>query len=52
MPNWQKQLKFDPIALLLAFNDEALTYFAERDLLNEEVGSIQSSYRILRRFYG
>lgn len=40
MNTWQRQLRFDPIPLLLAHGDEALRYFVRRDLLEEEVEPI------------
>ena len=39
--NWRQQLKFDPISPLISCADEALQYFARRDLLGEQVGPVQ-----------
>ncbi len=55
MDNWRKQLRFDPLPPLLALGDEAIQYFARRDLLGEQVGSVQclwqlpGAQKILRR---
>jgi hypothetical protein len=37
--DWRRQLRFDPLPLLLASNNEALQYMVRRDLLDEQVGS-------------
>ncbi len=37
MKNWIKQLKYNPINLLIESNNAAITYFAKRDLLSENV---------------
>ena len=50
-----KQLKYDPIAPLLSSENEALRYFARRDLLGERVGPVSrlwqlpEAQRILRK---
>jgi Prenyltransferase and squalene oxidase repeat len=55
MANWLRQLKSDPIAPLLASGNEALQYFAKRDLLGEQVGPVNylwqlpEAQRILRK---
>lgn len=55
METWRRQLRFDPIPALLASEDEALQYFARRDLLDEATGSVSrvwqlpGAQRILRR---
>jgi len=38
--NWRDQLQFDPIPPLLASGNEALLYFARRDLLGEQTGAV------------
>jgi hypothetical protein len=43
---WQNQLKFDPLPPLCASSDEALLYFVRRDLLEQEVGSIQTLWQL------
>ena len=55
MDNWQRQLKFDPIAPLLSSGNEALQYFTKRDLLGDPVGPVSrlwelpEAQRILRK---
>ena len=55
MENWRQQFRVDPIPPLLSSADEALQYFARRDLLGEQVGSVQrlwslpAAQRILRK---
>lgn len=44
--SWQRTLKFDPLQPLLSSNDEALIYFARRDLLGEEPGAVQQLWTI------
>lgn len=46
MDNWRKQLKFDPLPPLLASENEAIQYFARRDLLGEQVGSPQGLWQL------
>ena len=55
MKTWTRQLKSDPTRPLLSSGDEALRYFARRDLLEEEVEPIRhvwqlsEAQRILRK---
>ena len=55
MSHWLQQLKYDPIAPLLSSGNEALRYFARRDLLGERVGPVDrlwelpEAQRILRK---
>lgn len=37
---WREQLRFDPLPPLLASGDEAVAYFARRDLLGEKAGPV------------
>jgi hypothetical protein len=46
MTDWRKQLKFDPVPILLASQNKALVYFAKRDLLNERVEPISSIWEL------
>jgi hypothetical protein len=46
MNDWQNQLKFDPLPPLLSSGDEALQYFARRDLLGESAGPIQHVWQL------
>ena len=46
MDNWRKQLKFDPLPPLLASENEAIQYFARRDLLGEQAGSPQGLWQL------
>jgi len=46
MTNFLKNLNFDPIPPILASGDEALIYFARRDLLGEEVGPVERLWQI------
>ncbi|HEY3320837.1 MAG TPA: hypothetical protein VGP72_10270 [Planctomycetota bacterium] len=41
MDRWRKQLRFDPLPALLASRDDALRYFARRDLLGERAGDVR-----------
>ncbi len=41
MQNWCEYLKVDPLPPLLSSGNQALLYFARRDLLGEDVGSVQ-----------
>jgi len=41
MNDWRKQLKYDPIPMLLSSENEAIQYLTKRDLLEEEVGSVK-----------
>ena len=55
LDNWRKKLRFDPVPPLLASEDEALRYFARRDLLGEDPGPVSRLWelpaprRILRK---
>jgi hypothetical protein len=55
MDKWLKQLKFDPLPALLSSENEAIQYFATRDLLVEQVGPVHllwqlpEAQRILRK---
>jgi hypothetical protein len=40
--SWLSLLNVNPLETLLGFQDEALTYFVRRDLLNEPAGPIQT----------
>ena len=46
MGDWQKQLWYDPLAPLLSSKNEALRYFASRDLLEERLESIESLWQL------
>ena len=46
MDNWQKQLKFDPLAPLLSSKNEAIQYFVRQDLLGEQVGPVQCLWQL------
>ncbi len=46
MDNWQKQLKYDPLPALLSSGNEAIRFFARRDLLNEQTGSVQPLWQL------
>jgi len=39
--NWRRQFRVDPVPPLLSSADEALLYFARRDLLGDKVGPVQ-----------
>ena len=55
MENWRKQFRFDPLPPLLSSGNEALQYWARRDLLGESVGPVHrlwqlpEAQRILRK---
>jgi hypothetical protein len=55
MDHWLSQLKYDPIAPLLSSGNEAIRYFARRDLLGERVDPVDrlwqlpEAQRILRK---
>ena len=40
--NWKLRLRIDPLPVLLRSGNEAIMYFTRRDLLNEEVGPVES----------
>jgi hypothetical protein len=42
MDDWQEQLSFNPIPALLGAGNQAITYFARRDLLGEDVAPIET----------
>lgn len=44
--NWQKQLRFDPVPALLSSENEAVKYFAKRDLLGEDPGSVYQLWQL------
>jgi hypothetical protein len=46
MENWRKQFRFDPLPPLLSSADQALQFFARRDLLGEEVGPACSLWQL------
>jgi squalene cyclase len=46
MENWQSRLSVDPLPLVLASGNEAISYFTRRDLLDEEVGPVQSLWEL------
>jgi len=45
---WLHQLRVDPLAALQASDNKALQYFVGRDLLAEEVGEVDSLWRLSR----
>jgi hypothetical protein len=55
MTDWRNQLKSDPLPPLLSSKNESLTYFVRRDLLDEQLASVELLWqrpevkRILRR---
>ena len=46
MTDWRENLKYDPLPMLLSSNIEAVKYFAKRDLLGEQVGSIEHLWEL------
>ena len=46
MTEWSKQFKFNPIHPLINSKNEAITYFTRRDLLGEEVKSIETLWKL------
>jgi len=46
MKGWCKKLKIDPIPTLLSTENIALLYFVKRDLLEENVGSIEELWEL------
>ncbi|HVN55457.1 MAG TPA: prenyltransferase/squalene oxidase repeat-containing protein [Anaerolineaceae bacterium] len=46
MDTWLKPLKFDPLPVLLNSGDEAVQYFARRDLLGKPVGSLSRIWQL------
>ncbi len=43
---WHAQLKFDPLPPLVSSGDEALVYFARRDLLEEDPGPVERLWQL------
>jgi hypothetical protein len=46
MEGWRRDLKFDPIPLLLSSGNEALIYFARRDLLDEDPAPVSRLWQL------
>ena len=46
MAHWRQALRFDPIPSLLSSGNEALGYFARRDLLDEDPGPVSRLWRL------
>ncbi len=46
MEAWQNQLEHDPIPSLLSAKNQALVYFARRDLLDEQAGPVDSLWQL------
>lgn len=46
MSQWQKRLRFDPLPPLLSSGNEALVYFARRDLLGEDAGPVHRLWQL------
>ncbi len=46
MHEWLQHLRIDPLSTLLASDDEALVYFARRDLLDHEVGPVAALWHL------
>lgn len=46
MNDWRVELKTDPLPVLLASGDEALSFFAQRDLLDEATGPLQHLWEL------
>ncbi len=46
MSDWLQQLKSDSIAPPLSFGNEALRYFAKRDLLGGRVGPVDRLWQL------
>ena len=44
--NWKTRLTFNPLSHLLASPNKAIVYFTQRDLLNEDVGLIESLWEL------
>jgi len=43
---WQNRLKYDPLYHLVSSGNKALAYFAKRDLLEEEVDTIETLWQL------
>jgi len=46
MENWLYLFDFDPLPPLLSSGKQAIQYFAKRDLLGEEAGSINDLWQL------
>ncbi|HSD85787.1 MAG TPA: adenosine deaminase, partial [Anaerolineae bacterium] len=46
METWRKQFKFDPLPPLLSSNNEAVQYFAHRDLMGKRVGPVNQLWQL------
>ncbi|MCL5985430.1 MAG: hypothetical protein M1371_02560 [Actinobacteria bacterium] len=46
MERWEKELRVDPIPVLLSSNNTAIDFFARRDLLYENTGSIETLWEL------
>lgn len=46
MQTWRNQLKFDPLPPLLATNNAAIRYFAQRDLAGEDVPPVETLWQL------
>lgn len=46
MNTWRKQFKVDPLPPLLSSSNEAVQYFARRDLLGERVGPVSQLWQL------
>ena len=46
MNSWQKELKVDPVPILLSLGNEAIKYFTMRDLLDKRVESIEILWKL------
>ena len=46
MEIWRQKLNYDPVPSLLASNNPVITYFVRRDLLEEQVDSIQTIWQL------
>ena len=44
--NWSKKLEFDPLSPLLSSGNEAIEYFVHRDLLGDQVDSVQRIWHL------
>jgi len=45
MRTWKEHLSFDPLSILLSTENNAISYFSRRDLLEEKVGSVESLWK-------
>jgi len=46
MENWRVQLKFDPIPPLLSSKNKAIQFFVRRDLLGEQMGTVNPLWQL------